>query len=722
MAKKHKVPSEIKATSRYQAMLQLHFAGTVYQRGQRTFEQFMYYFIRKNMMVRYPLTDDYIQKMKQIDNLDKKDELRKEVLQKEIDVAEEVAAAAKQNFMKNKTDSTLRQAMIDARSKEREVRKRVGKEIKLMDNAKEVRHKTKPNPAWIEAVRGAFPPNSNMRKFITVDSQFDMYTITKILQHFFQDVFRVVIGCSEYDVQVASLLERIQRATHLRNLRSHIYFDQEKQMPTESEVLDGLATMRRIMLLCKVSDGAEQLDTIISESQDLYDKSANSGVDNFTPKCVKVAITKDELRRHFLYTSLIEFESELTRQVGRVHIDSGHYVIKDDTSSWSEKRRQRFESRKGDFRTIVIARNKFAHNNPLGDDNDKDGVTKILETMGKILHYLKGLKHHLPKSKWGGLPPTWTNHTAYQTLLENVCDDKVEIQVKLVRSRGRMTIPIPPDDYFTGREEDVRQVTDGLMRKGARVLVHGTSGVGKSTLVAEVIRSDEINSCEDIILVGWIGGSTEQSLQTDLIELFNTHHREVIDELETNEERLRAIEKWLQTNDGWLFAVDDATSEVQTLSRCILNSPHGRVIITSKEKLDQSIGHQSVSVKTTLTVRLQPLSTLSCLEIWKSMNLFGVSQQELQDISEKENIEDDLKSRCKLTQDNPHLSVVTYVSPTTDEKPQDRKQRHRKMVSALREFEELTTPGLSDFFEESLGNLPVSVRLVGNMIRTSGGE
>jgi len=620
---------------------------------------------------------------------------------------------------------SLKQSHLDAQAKKKQVGKRVKEEIKRVDKAKEVRHKNKSTPAWVKAMHLAFPPRSKMIKFITAESHFDMFTIAEVMKYFLSDIFRVALGYGEYDSEAETLLERIQRATRLRTLRSHTYFEEEKQMPTEAEVLDGLAIMRRIFRLCKLTDRDKTMESIISHAQDLCEKSVHADADDVTPACEKVTITKDELRSHFLYTSLTQFETELARQVGPVHIVSGHYVVKDDGShptfsAWTEARRNRFTSRKSDLKTIVLARNKFSHNNPL----EELDLAKVLETMGKILNYFTGLKDSLPTTKWGTVSETWSNHISYATLLGQVRDGKVDMQVKLVRSRSRMTIPIPPDECFTGREDDLRQVTEGLMQNGARILVHGPSGVGKSTLIAEVIRRGEINKSADISLVGWLSGSTDQALQTDLIELFNLHHRELLRGLDTKSDaRLKAIRNWLQTNDGWLIAVDDATSETETLARYILvNAPHGRVILSSKEQLDSPIGLTTNRIKTTLTKRLQPLSTTSCLKIWQAMRLFRVSQQHLDAMSSDTNIETELESRCKLTKENPPLSAVSYVPPTPEEASGERRQRHRKMEIAVREYEGLSTPGLRDFFEESLGNLPVSVRLVGNMLLKSGGE
>ena len=91
-------------------------------------------------------------------------------------------------------------------------------------------------------------------------------------------------------------------------------------------------------------------------------------------------------------------------------------------------------------------------------------------------------------------------------------------------------------------------------------------------------------------------------------------------------------------------------------------------------------------------------------------------------MSVNENIESELERRCNLTKNNPPLMSVAYVPPKSEEKEKERRLRHRVIAISLREYKGLSTPGLDTFFSESLGNLPVSVRLVGNMLRHSGGE
>ena len=713
-------------------------------------------FIRGHLEAYFPPSDDLVQKVQQIADLDKKDASRRKILQEQLDAAEQAAATVKKASLTNTKKMTRRcprLTVIHSQSNEGIVVARLRDELRRLDEAKEERHKNQPTPPWIMAVREALPADSKMSKYVTAAAHLDMFTITQVLLYYLYDVFRAIIGggrgtrvsaegdddggaCGdndanddgdddhdEYYLEVEGALERMQRATHSCTLRPHTYFDSDKQMPTEVEVLDCLKLIQKIILLFKVSGGDERLKAVISHAQDLYDKSVYSGTNYRRPLCVEVEVTKNELATHFFYMSLIQFEAELARQVGTVHISENGYVAK-DTSNWSRKRSKRFDSLKNQLKQIALARNKLARNLFANGEKNESDPLSILEMMGKILHYLQGLKHCLPITKWGELPDTWANHTVYHSLLDKVRDDKVKIQVKLTRSRSRMAVPIPPDDCFVGREECVRQITKSLMQRGARVLVHGPSGVGKTTLIAEVIRRCEANGLAGVNLMGWLTGGTKQSLQSELIELFNLYHPEVVRGLESKSDKcLEAVRKWFETHDDWLIVVDDTTSDTETLSRYILtNSSHGRVIVTSKEQLDKKVALKAPSIKTTLTLNLQPLSTTRCFEMWQAMRLFRVSTKELDQMSEHDNIEVELESRCNRTRDSPPLSAVAYVRPQPYETPRERKNRHRKIASALLEYECLSTPGLQFFFEKSLGNLPLSVRLVGNMLRNSGGE
>ena len=704
----------------YQATLQEYLAGTLYQRGQTKFEAHMSPFIKKCMQAAFPPTGDQAKLYADMEQLEQQDEDQKQELRKQRTVAEEAAAVAKKNFLGDKSNVILKQKMADAIKHKRSVSDLVDNKIQQIEAVKQARHKSKPTPAWLEAVHEAFPAGSKMVNHITAEGIFDMYTIGKIFQHFLHDVFRDAIGYDEYDFEAKDLLDRMQRATNLRTLRAH-FFDEGKQMPTEAEVLDALTTMRRILLFCKQDRGAKDLQHVVSNAQDLYRKSASPG----PPACVSVELTETELAAHFVYTGLCMFDTELTLMVGPNHVIDGPYVPT-DASAWPSVRHERFKDRTHELKQIVLVRNNFAHNSE-GDESakkKKTNILRILEKMGKVLHYLDGLKERLPSTKWGGVATGWTHHSAYRALSATTRGGKVKMRVKLVRSPDRMTIPIPADMYFTGREDSVRRVTASLLQKASRVLVHGSSGVGKSTLVSEVIRSSPINSCEDIRLMAWLSGSTDKALRRDLVEVFSSHHREVVHGLESNpDECLEAIHKWLRTHDGWLFAVDDVTAEAESLFRYIpLDAPHGRVIVSSKERLDQAMDAEAPVLKTTLTERLQPLSTKSCLEIWQRMKLFPVSSQELDQMSKNVNIETELEGRCTSTVTKPPVTPVPYVPPPKNEKARDRRQRHRKMAVALREYEALTTPGLGEFLEESLGNLPVSVRLVGNMLRNDDGE
>ena len=64
--------------------------------------------------------------------------------------------------------------------------------------------------------------------------------------------------------------------------------------------------------------------------------------------------------------------------------------------------------------------------------------------------------------------------------------------------------------------------------------------------------------------------------------------RQVLSGLGTNPKAyLKAIQRWLHTNDGWMFIVEDGTAQCEALRECFPSRlRHGRVVVTSKERLD----------------------------------------------------------------------------------------------------------------------------------------
>ena len=145
--------------------------------------------------------------------------------------------------------------------------------------------------------------------------------------------------------------------------------------------------------------------------------------------------------------------------------------------------------------------------------------------------------------------------------------------------------------------------------------------------------------------------------------------------------------------------------------------------------------------KRTTTIELSVLSCDDSKQIWRNMNIF---QQ--QTVVTKEAVrhrrERELKLQCDAS-----AGRVPYVPAPATEQPTDADARHNGMHAALQrlrpvaqrekaraaktrlkqeeterlEAEELGTDGLEQFLDETLCNLPLSVRLCGQILYASKG-
>ena len=118
--------------------------------------------------------------------------------------------------------------------------------------------------------------------------------------------------------------------------------------------------------------------------------------------------------------------------------------------------------------------------------------------------------------------------------------------------------------------------------------MHGIAGIGKDTLVTEVLRRDVVKGLADVRLMAWLQGSSDTAFRRQLVHHFLTHRRSVLRGQEQDPKAcIKAIQHWLRHNDGWLFFVEDATTECRALFECLpLAECRGRVVVTSKERLD----------------------------------------------------------------------------------------------------------------------------------------
>ena len=165
------------------------------------------------------------------------------------------------------------------------------------------------------------------------------------------------------------------------------------------------------------------------------------------------------------------------------------------------------------------------------------------------------------------------------------------------------------------------------------------------------------------------------------------------------------------THRDWLMVVEDATVECQGLFDYVPVGS-GRVVITSTQHLDTAKVGNPLGIALVLPVL--PLQTADSIEMWRRMNLFNKTPADNSSANDSGWSEDEWQTACVQTS-----GAVVYQKPDAKEKARVTRQRHMEMRRGLREHSELSTEGLKKFLEEELGNLPLSVKLIGHVIRAN---
>ena len=620
-----------------------YLLGRLYIVALRAFEKHMDPFVKETMRAKYPLNDLEKQSIAEFKTAEDDARQQLENLPASIETAEQDKESAKE-AMSSATPADrnmLKQKIITADKTLRDLKKFK----KDFEKTKQDRQKNFKQPPYVQQCQSAV--SKSMKQFTTFDRHWDMFTHVEIISKYLPDVFADAIGCGPFDFEPKELFDKLRRAYWARTWRAH---PEEYEKPREAQVLDFLGTMHSVLKLCGRGDGVEQVHVVLQRAQELMEKAtvavASPANKNSIPPHVFVTLSLDDFEHHILYVALCEFTERMQGLVGRFMFKDGNIRIpgaEAGKSTWSAEWQRRVKAKevKTAFKSITFARNALFHHD---EDKWKDAnVSLELERMGQVLEWL----HPGPQiagsvpliAKWGPCPADWNHHgrldraksvaipappvpvpnpvptaeasavTVSTTSAPPVTatgvapaitrptaaasprlpTKQVHLRVHLQLSVGGMHLPIEPERNFVGREDKVTDLEKALMKDGARVLVHGIAGVGKDTLVAEVCRGDFVKTLPDMRVMAWLQGSTDAALRRQLIEHFLTHQRGVLHGHEKDPKAcLKVIREWLSHNPGWFIIVEDGTEQCRALFECLpLDAPHGRVVVTSKERLDR---------------------------------------------------------------------------------------------------------------------------------------
>lgn len=85
----------------------------------------------------------------------------------------------------------------------------------------------------------------------------------------------------------------------------------------------------------------------------------------------------------------------------------------------------------------------------------------------------------------------------------------------------------PADEFFAGREEELKEISESLKKKQGPVVIYGVGGIGKSALVREYVR--RYGQMYDHVLRMHFEGSIEETILDDIeFRISNFHYQEEI--------------------------------------------------------------------------------------------------------------------------------------------------------------------------------------------------
>jgi tetratricopeptide (TPR) repeat protein len=145
---------------------------------------------------------------------------------------------------------------------------------------------------------------------------------------------------------------------------------------------------------------------------------------------------------------------------------------------------------------------------------------------------------------------------------------------------GVWNVPHPPNQYFQGREDDLRSLREGLRSGKAAVLaqtIHGEGGVGKTYVAVEYAYRHRT----EYDVVWWLEAEDPAKLAADYAALAG-HIEDLRSVADADQPAVTAaVRQWLSRNGRWLLVFDNAAGP-EAVKGYIPQAGGGHVVVTSR--------------------------------------------------------------------------------------------------------------------------------------------
>eukprot|EP00939_MAST-03C_sp_MAST-3C-sp1_P003270 g3270.t1 len=465
-----------------------------------------------------------------------------------------------------------------------------------------------PRELWLAKCRECV--GNSMLPYTNANDTWDLYTLGRILcAHLPSDrpkqPFRRYVASEkgQKGEPLAVLLTRVIHKIELRTLRAHAG-DWKVEPPTTRESIRCLQDVAKVLNVFECKKIALEVTKLFSDCR----KDAKVETSSSTPTTLSKTIPRSECGKLGFYNMLAAFEVAL--DAFELKYKYGHGNLNwPDAPTLPESKvhlKKTIKDLKEERVRICKNRNWLHHNEsgapPSPFERVAKDMTRVLEDLG------------VKPASW----PRWD--LAFKELGRDSGESDAggvpHVTLTLERRKEAMRIPRPKDPYFAGRTKILGEIEAALMdTTGTRVLCHGLPGVGKDTLISELVHRDRIRRAnEKAMLQGWIVASTDADFEVMLHDLFQSDKPDVVDGLDN--ERKKALEKikeWLGENDDWLLVLEDVPAGSSVLTKWIPKGK-GRVVVTS-----QTDSHGAYVF--TKIFEVKELNRDECLELWRKMGI-----------------------------------------------------------------------------------------------------